>query len=93
MKIIVYTSPNCHYSKKAKDYLHKKKIEYIEKDIIDDAERNHHRYREEMIDKTGTLKVPVIDIDGLIIEGFKPKKIDEALSKKSKITNKNLLKP
>jgi len=81
MKVIVYISPNCHHSKKAKDYLHKKKIEFVEKDVIDDLERNHHKYRVEMIDKTGSLKLPVIEINGQIIEGFKPEEIDEALAK------------
>ena len=84
MKAIIYTSPLCGHCKKAKDYLKQKNIEFVEKDVVDDEERKHNRYREEMIDKTGKLSTPTIDINGEIIIGFKPKEIDAAIKKAKK---------
>jgi len=81
MKVIIYTSPLCGHCKKVKDYLKQKMVEFVEKNVVDDEERKHNRYREEMIDKTGKLSTPTIDIDGEIIIGFKPKEIDAAIKK------------
>ena len=73
-KITVYSTPTCPWCAKAKDYLKKKKIEFRDVDITEED-----KDREEMIDKSGQMGVPVIDIDGTIIVGFNPKEIEKAL--------------
>ena len=71
MKIIIYTTAGCAYCKMAKEFFKKNNISYEEKDVSDNA------VRQEMIDKSNQLGVPVIDIDGQIMVGF-----DEAIMKK-----------
>ena len=68
MKIIIYSTPTCVYCKKAKAFLNAHNIPYQEKDVAtDDAARA------EMIQKSGQLGVPVIDIDNQIMVGFEEK--------------------
>ncbi|MFH1393042.1 MAG: glutaredoxin domain-containing protein [Patescibacteria group bacterium] len=64
MKIIIYTTAGCAYCKMAKEFFERNNISYEEKDVSDDIAR------QEMIEKSNQLKVPVIDIDGRIIIGF-----------------------
>ena len=64
-KIRIYTTPECVYCRMAKEFFEKNNISYEEKDVSVDDEA-----REEMIEKSGQMGVPVIDIDGKIIIGF-----------------------
>jgi glutaredoxin-like YruB-family protein len=73
-KVIIYTTSFCPYCQAAKEYLTKKGIAYEEKNVEIDL-----KAQEEMIEKSGQLGVPVIDIDGKIIIGFSPEEIDKAL--------------
>ncbi len=72
--ITVYTTPTCPYCKHVKAYFDAQQIRYHEVDVTASEEA-----REEMLQKSGALTVPVIDIDGKIIVGFDQRKIDEAL--------------
>lgn len=58
----------------AKDFFDQHKIEYKEFNVAEDKEA-----REEMIEKSGQMGVPVIDVDGEIIVGFDKKKLSELL--------------
>ncbi|WKZ27122.1 MAG: glutaredoxin domain-containing protein [Candidatus Paceibacterota bacterium] len=71
-KITIYSTPWCGYCQQAKEYFKTKGWEYTEKDVQADAVA-----REEMINKTGQLGVPVIDINGKIVIGFDRPKIDQ----------------
>ncbi len=64
-KAIIYSTPTCTYCKAAKEFFTEKGVEYEEFDVAADQER-----RKEMVDKSGQLGVPVIDIGGQIIVGF-----------------------
>lgn len=72
--ITIYTTPTCGFCHMAKDYFKSKEVEYDEKDVTKDAEA----YKE-IMEKSGQLGVPVIDISGSIIIGFDKPKIDSAL--------------
>ncbi len=85
MKITLYTSPHCKWSTRAKEFLKKKKVEFTEKDVIDDVERQHNKYRKEMIDKTSQLTTPVLDAEGILVIGFNEKDYLGALEKAKKI--------
>jgi glutaredoxin 3 len=61
-KIIVYSTPSCPYCNLVKDYLKQKSIEFEEKDVSLDRAAAR-----EMIEKSGEMGVPQIDIDGTII--------------------------
>ncbi len=76
MGVIIYTTPTCEWSTKAKAYLKKKKIGFEEKDLTEDKPA-----RREMIDKSAQIGTPVLHIGSDIIVGFNPKKIDSALAK------------
>ncbi len=64
-KVIVYSTSTCPYCKMAKDFLDDHGVKYETFDVGLDVDR-----RKEMIDKTGQMGVPVIDVDGKIIVGF-----------------------
>ena len=64
-KIMVYSTPTCPYCKLVKDYLNQRGVEFEEKDVSKDREAAR-----EMIEKSGEMGVPQIDINGTIIVGF-----------------------
>lgn len=74
-KIIIYSAPWCVYCKMVKQYLDEKKIEYTELDVSADD-----KAKDEMIEKSGQLGIPVVDIDGKIIIGFDKPAINAALN-------------
>ena len=74
-KVTIYTTDSCHFSHMAKEYFKENKIEYSEKNVqTDEAARN------EMIEKSGGMSVPVIDIDGEVLIGFDKSKVEKALA-------------
>ncbi len=64
-KITIYSTPTCTYCKMAKDLLTEKNISFEEVNVQADIIR-----RKEMIEKSGQMGVPVIEIDGQIMVGF-----------------------
>ena len=75
-KVIVYSTPSCPYCHSAKDFLKQNKIEYEDVDVSKDNEK-----AQEMIEKSGQMGVPVLDINGKIIVGFNRAAIDQAIKK------------
>ncbi|MDO8574506.1 MAG: glutaredoxin family protein [bacterium] len=72
--VIIYSTPTCVYCKMAKAFFKENNISYTEKDVAaDEASRN------EMVEKSGQLGVPVIDIDGNTVVGFDKSKLSELL--------------
>jgi len=61
----------------AKEYFRSKGIEFEEIDVSRDE-----KAAMEMIQKSGQMGVPVIEIDGQIVVGFDKEKIDELLNLK-----------
>lgn len=74
--IKVYTTSTCPWCTKAKDYLKSLNVDFEELNVQSDMVA-----RNEMIKKTKQAHVPVLDINGEIIIGFKQELIDEALNK------------
>jgi glutaredoxin 3 len=72
--ITIYSTPTCHFCHLAKDYLNSHGVKFTEHDVATDLEK-----RKEMVDKTGQMGVPVIDIDGQIMVGFEEGRLAEAL--------------
>lgn len=64
-KVIIYSTPTCTYCNAAKAFFKEKGVEYEEHDVAVDATK-----RQEMMDKSGQLGVPVIDVEGQIVVGF-----------------------
>lgn len=73
--VMIYTTPNCMWCKKAKEYFKEQNIAYNEIDVSRDQKQ-----AQEMIRKSGQMGVPVIDIEGTIILGFDRPSIDRNLN-------------
>lgn len=73
-KVTIYTTPTCVYCKMAKKFFKENSVQYEEKDVSAD-----HASADEMIQKSGQMGVPVIDIDGQIIVGFNKEGLSELL--------------
>lgn len=63
--VTIYSTPTCHFCKMAKEFFAEKNIPFTNFDVSTDAVK-----REEMIQMTGQLGVPVIVVDGSIMVGF-----------------------
>lgn len=72
--ITVYSTPTCVYCKMAKDYFTSKGLTYSEYNVAEDNAK-----LDEMVQKSGQMGVPVIDIDGKVFVGFNKKEIETAL--------------
>ena len=74
MEVKVYSTPTCPWCIKVKDFLKENNIEFENKDVSTDQKAS-----EEMVEKSGQMGVPVIDINGKIIVGFNQAEIEKAL--------------
>jgi len=66
----VYSTPSCPYCVSLKTFLKENEIEFEEIDISQDE-----KAVEEIIEKTGQLGVPVLEVDGEFVVGFDKQKI------------------
>ena len=76
-KIKIYSTPTCYYCQKAKEYFAKNGIKYEEANVLIDM-----KAREEMVNKSHQLGVPVIEIGSEIIVGFDRVALESALGLK-----------
>jgi glutaredoxin-like YruB-family protein len=72
--VSIYSTPTCHFCQMAKDFLKEKGIAYTEFNVAQDLER-----RQEMIEKSGQMGVPVLTIGDEVIVGFDQEKLSAAL--------------
>ena len=72
--VIVYSTPTCTYCKSAKEFFTQNNVEYVDVDVSQNEEK-----RNEMVEKSGQMGVPVIEIDGNIVVGFDEPKLKEVL--------------
>ncbi|MEI6528676.1 MAG: glutaredoxin domain-containing protein [bacterium] len=72
--IKIYSTPTCHFCHLAKDYFAEKGLKYEEYNVSTDLDK-----RKEMMQISGQMGVPVIDIEGEITVGFDQEKIDSLL--------------
>ena len=79
MDIKIYTNPHCPHSKKALTFFKRRKIEFEELTLFKEAQN-----RVGIINKTGMMSTPVIQIDEELIIGLDEPKLKEVLKKKKK---------
>jgi len=72
--IRVFSTPSCPYCVTLKAFLKKHGFTFEDINVATDA-----KAREEMIQKSQQMGVPVVEIDGQIIVGFDKKKIVQLL--------------
>jgi glutaredoxin-like YruB-family protein len=73
-KVLIYSTPTCHYCHLLKDYLTEKGIAFESIDVSSDVEAKKAAF-----EKSGQMAVPVTDIEGNIVIGFDQDAVDELL--------------
>jgi len=73
-KVIIYTTPTCPFCMMAKRFLKDNDLDFVDFDVSTDRTK-----AQEMIQKSGQMAVPVLDIEGEIIVGFDRERIVKAL--------------
>jgi glutaredoxin-like YruB-family protein len=77
-KVEVYSTPTCPYCRQVKEYLTEKGIAFTDYNVAANTDA-----RNAMVQKSGQLGVPVIDIGGNVVVGFNRAKLEEALGSSS----------
>ena len=70
----IYSTPTCPYCAMAKAFLKEHGVPFVERDVAGDKAA-----ATEMMEKSGQMAVPVLDINGEIIVGFDRDAIKKAL--------------
>ncbi len=74
-KVKVYSTPVCPYCVSLKEFLKKHNVDFEEIDVSQNQEAAR-----EMVEKTGQMAVPVLEIDGEFVVGFDRKRISKLLN-------------
>lgn len=72
--VSIYTTETCGYCKLAKEFFQKNNVQYSEYDVGRDLAK-----RQEMIEKSGQMGVPVIFIGDDMVIGFNKPRLSELL--------------
>ena len=70
----IYSTPTCPWCIRTKQFLKENNVTFEDIDVS-----SNHAAAEEMVQKSGQMGVPVLDIDGEIILGFDMERIKTAL--------------
>lgn len=74
-KTKVYSTNFCPYCVTLKEFLKSHNVEFEEIDVSEDEVA-----QKKLVEKTGQMGVPVVDIDGKIVVGFDKEKISKLLN-------------
>lgn len=72
--VTIYSTQTCHFCHKAKEFFKENNIEFTDYNVASDTEK-----RQEMIEKSGQMSVPVIFVEGEMVLGFDRSKLVELL--------------
>ena len=72
--VTIYSTPTCHFCEMAKNFLKERDVDYTEYDVAHDLEK-----RQEMIQKSGQMGVPVVFIGSEMIIGFDKERLASTL--------------
>ena len=72
--VTIYTTPTCHFCQMSKELFKANGITYTEYNVAADTEK-----RQEMIEKSGQMGVPVIYIGDEMTIGFDKKRLETLL--------------
>jgi len=76
MPVTIYSTSTCGFCHQAKEYLARKGISFVEKDVAADPSA-----AAEMVRLSGQRGVPVIVVDGEVVVGFDAPRLEALLSK------------
>lgn len=74
-KVKIFTTPSCAFCVMAKEFLRIKGVEFEEKNVADDMDA-----RQEMVELSGQMGVPVITVDGEVAVGFNQTQLEALLA-------------
>lgn len=72
--VTIYSTPTCHFCHMAKEFFTEKGVQFTNYDVASDLAK-----RQEMIEMTGQMGVPVIKIGDDVVVGFDKPKISRLL--------------
>jgi len=72
--VTIYSTPSCHFCHAAKDFFTEHNVTFTDFDVASDLNK-----RQEMIEMTGQMGVPVIKIGDDVVVGFDESKVKELL--------------
>lgn len=76
-KVTIYSTPTCHYCHLAKDFFNENGVKFEEFNVVSDLAK-----RQEMLDKSGQMGVPVIVVGEDVVVGFDQPFLEEILGLK-----------
>jgi glutaredoxin-like YruB-family protein len=76
--VTIYSTPTCTYCNASKEFFKANNIPFESFDVATDLVR-----RQEMIEKSGQMGVPVIFVDDELVVGFDKERLSELLDIKS----------
>ena len=72
--VVVYTTSWCGWCRKTLAWLDERGVAYENRDI-----EHSDAWRDELVEKTGSVSIPVVEIDGQIVRGSDPIRLGELL--------------
>lgn len=76
--VTIYSTPTCHFCEMSKEFFKENGVNYTEYNVASDLEK-----RQEMIQKSGQMGVPVIFVGDELVVGFDKDKLSELLGVKA----------
>jgi glutaredoxin-like YruB-family protein len=76
--VTIYSTPTCHFCQLSKDFFKEHNVPFTEHNVASDLAK-----RQEMIDKSGQMGVPVIYVGDEMIVGFDKEKLSSLLDIKA----------
>jgi glutaredoxin len=76
-EVVIYAADWCGACRKAKAYMDRKGIRYQERNVDQPGPRK------ELLEKSGGRSIPVIEVNGRIMKGFNPQRLEQMISEAS----------
>jgi glutaredoxin 3 len=73
-QVTIYSTPTCHFCHAAKEFFDANHVAFTDYNVASDLTK-----RQEMIQKSGQMGVPVIDVGGELVVGFDEDRLRELL--------------
>ena len=73
--VTIYSTPTCHFCHAAKEFFKEHSITFTDYNVSEDSAK-----RDEMVQKSGQMGVPVVFIDNEMVTGFDESRIKKLLN-------------
>jgi len=73
-EVTIYSTPSCHFCQAAKAFFDESGVNYTDHNVAENTEK-----RQEMIEKSGQMGVPVIFVGNEMLIGFDEPRLRELL--------------